>query len=224
MSSSEFGRMEDIRNFSYQVIIAVTYDDGRLFPLTEDCPKCLLPIANRILLAYQLDVLKKSGASGLWLIFKIIQIQLFPEIYVVTPTDYQAQLSQFIAQYSADFVIEIVPVSEMIGSADAVRAVADRIRGDFIVFNSDTLSQINLGELVHTHRLHSSDVTMLLSAIPLEESDKKGGNATLKVFSFHPIRSLVNYHTCIFRSMRRIKNTLPSPLRGEWSWKHRLWN
>ena len=48
----------------YQAIIIVDYDDGRLFPLTDGCPKCLLPIANRRLLAYQLDLLSKSGALG----------------------------------------------------------------------------------------------------------------------------------------------------------------
>jgi NDP-sugar pyrophosphorylase family protein len=107
---------------------------------------------------------------------------IYAEIYVVTPTEYQAQLSQFVVQYASELLIEIVPVTEMIGSADAIRAVSDRIRGDFIVFNSDTLSQINLGELVHAHRLQCSDVTMLLSAVPLEESDKKGASATLKVY------------------------------------------
>lgn len=48
----------------YQAVIIVDNDDGRLFPLTEGCPKCLLPIANRRLLAYQLDLLSKSGALG----------------------------------------------------------------------------------------------------------------------------------------------------------------
>ena len=48
----------------YQAVIIVDYDDGRLFPLTDGCPKCLLPIANRRLLAYQLDLLSKSGALG----------------------------------------------------------------------------------------------------------------------------------------------------------------
>jgi NDP-sugar pyrophosphorylase family protein len=47
-----------------QVVVIVDFDDGRLFPLTEESPKCLLPIANRKLLAYQLDLLKKSGAKG----------------------------------------------------------------------------------------------------------------------------------------------------------------
>jgi hypothetical protein len=66
--------------------------------------------------------------------------------------------------------IEIIPVPDMLGSADALRAVADRIRGDFLVLNSDIVSQINLGVLIDTHRLKTSDVTMMLSAISIEET------------------------------------------------------
>ena len=53
------------RTPEYQAVVIVDYDDGRLFPLTEGFPKCLLPIANRSLLAYQLDILSKSGAQGM---------------------------------------------------------------------------------------------------------------------------------------------------------------
>ena len=42
-----------------------------MFPLTEDAPKCLLPIANRRLLGFQLDMLAKSGAAGNILLFVV---------------------------------------------------------------------------------------------------------------------------------------------------------
>jgi NDP-sugar pyrophosphorylase family protein len=46
-------------------VIVCDFDDGRLFPLTDGSyPKSLLPIANRKLLAYQLDLLAKSGVQG----------------------------------------------------------------------------------------------------------------------------------------------------------------
>lgn len=48
----------------YQAVIIIEHDDGRLFPLTDGYPKCLLPIANRRCLAYQIDLLSKSGALG----------------------------------------------------------------------------------------------------------------------------------------------------------------
>lgn len=56
--------LSDFRDPEYQAVIIVDYDDGRLFPLTENNLKCLLPIANRKLLSYQLDMLAKSGIQG----------------------------------------------------------------------------------------------------------------------------------------------------------------
>jgi translation initiation factor eIF-2B subunit epsilon len=50
-----------VRDPEYQVVLIVDIDDGRMYPLTEDRPKCLLPIANRKLLSYQLDMLAQSG-------------------------------------------------------------------------------------------------------------------------------------------------------------------
>mmetsp|Transcript_11886 Transcript_11886/g.17969 ORF Transcript_11886/g.17969 Transcript_11886/m.17969 type:complete len:485 (-) Transcript_11886:169-1623(-) len=151
---------------TYQAIISVNYDDGRLFPLTEEGPVCLLPVGNTPLLSLQLNTLKMSGAT---------------DIFIVTPEYFHQPLSQFISEFSDELQVEIVAVAEMLGSADAIRAVADKIRGDFIVFNSDTISEINLGELTSMHRLKSADVTMLLATVPIEEHDKKSGPQSLKV-------------------------------------------
>lgn len=56
---------DSLRPPEYQAVLVVDYDDGRMFPLTEDMPKCLLPIGNRRLLAYQLDMLSHSGIAGM---------------------------------------------------------------------------------------------------------------------------------------------------------------
>jgi hypothetical protein len=57
--------LSEARSPDFQTIIVVDLDDGRLFPLTEDgVPRCLLPVANRPLLAYQLDALRKFRAVG----------------------------------------------------------------------------------------------------------------------------------------------------------------
>ena len=64
--------------------------------------------------------------------------------------------------------IEIVLVDEMMGSADGLRAVSDRIRGDFFCLHSDFISQYSLGELAHIHRLNTSDLTMLLTVVNKE--------------------------------------------------------
>jgi NDP-sugar pyrophosphorylase family protein len=57
------GESIGVRGPEFQAVIVVDYDN-RLFPLTESIPTCLLPIANKKLLAYQLDMLVKSGVGG----------------------------------------------------------------------------------------------------------------------------------------------------------------
>lgn len=65
MNSSEKNETQSQQlKCEFQVIVIVEDDDGRLFPLTQDIPKCLLPIANRPLLAYTLDTIRNSGALG----------------------------------------------------------------------------------------------------------------------------------------------------------------
>ena len=81
--------LNEVRNCDLQAVIIVEFDDGRMYPLVEDsCPKCLLPIANRELLSYQIDVLAKSGVD---------------EVYIVAPSDYQASLSSFLHSKEESF-------------------------------------------------------------------------------------------------------------------------
>lgn len=37
---------------------------SRMFPLTEETPKCLLPVANKPLVWYTLELLKRGGFQG----------------------------------------------------------------------------------------------------------------------------------------------------------------
>lgn len=59
--------------------------------------------------------------------------------------------------------IDLVIVDEMSGSADGLRAVSDRIRGDFFCLGSDFISQYCIGELASMHRISTSDLTMMLT-------------------------------------------------------------
>jgi GTP:adenosylcobinamide-phosphate guanylyltransferase len=147
-SHSEYN---EFRSPEYQAIIIVDYDDGRLFPLTEFTPKCLLPIANRKLLTYQLDMLSKSGIV---------------ETFIVTTEEFSTSLKQYCEEYPRDgdnMKVELISLPEIIGTADGLRAVADRIRGDFIVLSCDVISQFSLIDLCNLHRLSSSDMTIMLT-------------------------------------------------------------
>lgn len=157
-------QLGELRGPDYQVVIIADNDDGRMFPLTEETPKCLLPIANRPLLCYQLDLLKRYKAA---------------EIFIVVSEEHVAVVSAFLATYNREDIdtnLELISVSRMMGSADGLRAVNDRIRGDFIVITSDVVTDCSIGALVNLHRLRTSDVTIAVANSMEEEPDRKGGS------------------------------------------------
>ena len=155
----------------------------RRYPLTEDCPKCLLPVANRKLLSYQLDMLNKSGTLGKELypllytdhaIHSYYCLLFMSEIYIVAPKEFELPLSNFLKDYRSSLSINVnidpVFVEDMMGSADGLRAVSDRIRGDFICVSSDFISQFSLGDLAHVHRVNTSvsDIVVLCHSFYIE--------------------------------------------------------
>jgi len=149
----------DARVPEFQVIIIIDQEDGRLFPLAVNTPRCLLPIANRKLLSYQLDMIVQSGVT---------------DVIIVSPQEFIIPLRQFKNEDVRDNInIDLVFVDNVEGAVDCIRAVNDRIRGDFICITSDVISQVNLFQLVTLHRIRTSDITMLLTNAPIEENEKK---------------------------------------------------
>jgi translation initiation factor eIF-2B subunit gamma len=151
----------------FQVVLYVDEDDGRLFPMTATKPAPLLHVANFPLLHYQLSLLGKGRVS---------------EVFICGTQEYQEPIRQFLSTFTDPHMrLEFVLVEELLGSADCLRAVGGRIRGDFLCISTDSLFHFPVGEFVDFHRVHSTDMTMLLSVIPSEENDKKGGPPKLLV-------------------------------------------
>lgn len=90
-------------------------------------------------------------------------------MYIVAPREYEIAVSHFMADYvRGQMSVEFVPVDDMMGSVDGLKAVSDRIRGDFICISSDVISQYSLADLVKLHRVQTSDITMMFSTVSKE--------------------------------------------------------
>jgi NDP-sugar pyrophosphorylase family protein len=60
--------------------------------------------------------------------------------------------------------IRVVTVATDSGSADAVRAVADKLTGDMVVVMSgDTVTDVSLPTVLFTHRIRGAAITTVLS-------------------------------------------------------------
>lgn len=104
----------------------------RLGALTEQIPKCMLPIHGKPLLEHTLEWLRRFGVTQV-----VINLHHLPEVI----TDHFGDGSRWGVQ------ITYSPEEHLLGTAGAVRNVAWFFDGPFLVWYGDNLSRCNLDHL-----------------------------------------------------------------------------
>lgn len=117
----------------------------RLRPHTENCPKPMLPVHGRPMLAHIID---RARAEGF--------------VNFIVSTHY---LGHLIEEYFGDgrkFGVQIQYLRETspLGTAGALSLMLSIPERPFIVTNGDVLTDIRYGDLLDFHNRHSSDATM----------------------------------------------------------------
>lgn len=133
----------------FQAIVLAGGEGIALYPLTKDTPKSLLPVDNKPLLWYQLDLLENSG---------------FQKVVVVTTEEMVQKIGQYISEeYTGRIEINLCTVQDNLETADALRQVQDKITADhFMVLAGDLITDVVLHNLADVHRIQNASVTMLL--------------------------------------------------------------
>jgi NDP-sugar pyrophosphorylase family protein len=129
----------------------------RLRPLTDTCPKPMLPIAGRPLLAHTLDWLCANGVSE-----AALNLHHLPD--VVREGLGEGGAWGMSLRYSYE--------PTLLGTSGAVRAIAERYPGwfdqTFLLLYGDMLLDIALADLLAFHRASAAELTLALkhSATP----------------------------------------------------------
>ncbi len=122
----------------------------RLQPITDTCPKCLVPIDGRPLLDYWFDRFDAAGLSHVR-----INTHHLPE-----------QVRDYIAAHNAAgrFRVEEMYEPTLLGSAGTVTANRDLVDGasDCLIVYADNLSDVDIAGLMRFHREHGGPFTMML--------------------------------------------------------------
>ncbi len=133
----------------------------RLAPLTDHCPKPLVPVAGRPLIEYAFDALSAVGVT---------------EIGVN---------AHYLAEQVKDALstkrCEIIKESELRGTGGGLKGIAARLsRGPLISINGDSIFDFSLEPLIAAHRRSMAFGTLVLrsrpadSAFPPVEVDSQG--------------------------------------------------
>jgi NDP-sugar pyrophosphorylase family protein len=135
------------KRYLVQAMILAAGEGSRLRPLTLDKPKPMIPIAGTPILEYNIRLLAAHGVRDL-----IINLHHCPE--VITRHFGDGTRFGVRIRYSRE--------PALLGTAGAVRAVADLFQEDFLLVYGDNLSNCNLSALLAMHFDKRATLTMAL--------------------------------------------------------------
>ncbi len=138
-----------------QAIILAGGMGSRLMPLTQDKPKPMIPVLNKPLMEYSVELLKDSGINNVGV--TVMYLPQYIKNYFGDGKKYDLNLKYF---------EEKTPM----GTAGSVKLCENFIEDTFVVISGDALTNINIQKIYKYHKTMHSDVTIVLSkqANPLE--------------------------------------------------------
>jgi len=153
--------------------------EGTKSELETNCgvPLCLFPVANREMLTYQMEWLSKNGVGT---------------VHIVARASYQSHLEEYLLTSKGAVLcgmnvsLKIAEGSGRLSTADALRHLAtmggneitreytdDDDMVDYIVLDSNTLTNYPLSKLASKHRLNGATITTVFSRPVVDEGEAK---------------------------------------------------
>uniref|UniRef100_A0A8C1LGZ0 Translation initiation factor eIF2B subunit gamma n=1 Tax=Cyprinus carpio TaxID=7962 RepID=A0A8C1LGZ0_CYPCA len=153
-----------------QAVLMAAGGGSRMMDLTYNTPKPLLPVGNRPLIWYPLNLLERVG---------------FEEVIVITTKEVQKALStDQRLKTDVKMRLDVVCIQEEadMGTADALRHIQQKIKTDILVVSCDLITDVALHEVVDLFRAHNATLSMLMSkvhefteTVPGQKGKKKAG-------------------------------------------------
>lgn len=124
----------------------------RLRPITNTITKCLVPICDKPLLGWWIDLFEQHGVTDV-----LINLHHFPE-----------QVKTFLGSNSGGVKFEYYFEETLIGSGGTLRENKSFVKGEdsFCVFYADNLTNINLSKFVEYHKEKKQIFSMALFRSP----------------------------------------------------------
>jgi mannose-1-phosphate guanylyltransferase len=120
----------------------------RLRPLSDECAKALMPVGDRPALAHVFDFMASAGVAR-----------------IVINTHHRADdVRAFVT--GRDPGITVSEERDLLGTAGGLKKAAAMLgRGDVLVWNADTLAQIDVPKLVASHATGDAEATLVVEKL-----------------------------------------------------------
>lgn len=142
-----------------QTIILAAGKGSRMTQLLFGKPKCLLPIANKPMIQYTLELLIRSNIK---------------ETIILVLDNEEELIKSSIHKLGLEIVITYVTITSHndTATADSLRAIKDQIMKDVLILTCDVVTDHNLNEFFQLYRLNNSTFQCFLSAINSEKENQ----------------------------------------------------
>ncbi|MFZ5899476.1 MAG: sugar phosphate nucleotidyltransferase [Bacillota bacterium] len=134
-----------------KAIIMAGGEGSRLRPLTCGRPKPMVPLLNRPVMAYCIELLKQHGITDIG-----VTLMYLPDAirdYFGDGAEYGVNLHYF---------VEEIPL----GTAGSVKNAESFLDETFVVISGDALTDLNLARAVEFHKDHGAIGTLVLTRVP----------------------------------------------------------
>ncbi|HII84768.1 MAG TPA: nucleotidyltransferase family protein, partial [Methanobacterium subterraneum] len=122
---------------------------SRIRPLTLSRPKPMIPVANRPMIEYIVDRIKKSGCNDLVVTLSYLKNQI------------KSLLSEKYPEMNINYSVENSPL----GTAGGVKKAAQHIKDTFFVLSGDVLVDVDLNKLLEFHQRKKALATVVLTPV-----------------------------------------------------------
>ncbi|OPX57844.1 MAG: Bifunctional protein GlmU [Methanobacterium sp. PtaB.Bin024] len=122
---------------------------SRIRPLTLSRPKPMIPVANRPMIEYIVEKVKKSGYNEL----------------IVTLSYLKSQIKNLLEKDYPDMNITYSIEQKPLGTAGGVKKAAKYIDDTFFVLSGDVLVDVDLNEILHFHKKNNALATLVLTPV-----------------------------------------------------------
>lgn len=186
-------------------VILAAGNGKRLMPITQNCPKTLIPIAGKTLLEHNIDKLCEADVR---------------KLLIVIPQSSSWLFEKATKRYGDSVEFTFVEQGEPSGTAHALGLVRKFIQDStFFLCYGDNLTHYSFLNLIATHKRYKSDVTMALveASDPTKHGVAEVDGQNQKVVNLvekpkHPKSNLVFAGMCVFEPIifEAILKTPPS--------------
>jgi mannose-1-phosphate guanylyltransferase / phosphomannomutase len=134
-----------------KAVIMAGGEGSRLRPLTSRLPKPMVPLANRPMMEYVIDLLVEHGITD-----------------IVVTVAYMADTIRSYFGDGSEFGVAMTYATEEtpLGTAGSVRNAAHLLDERFVVISGDVLTDIDLGKVIATHEAAGALATIGLVRVP----------------------------------------------------------